>query len=110
MQAVSVAPAHRGNIWRLFAVPALVMFILWVPIWVVFLQRKGLSLTQIGILEAIAWILTAALEVPTGLIADRWGRKASIAIGALLYSVAMFLILTPALTPSFILGYVLWNS
>ena len=48
--------------------------------------------------------------MPTGLIADRWGRKASIAIGTLLYSVAMFLILTPALSPSFILGYVLWNS
>jgi len=34
------------------------MFILWVPIWVVFLQRKGLSLSQIGLLEAFAWILT----------------------------------------------------
>lgn len=34
------------------------MFILWVPIWVVFLQRKGLSLNQIGLLEAFAWILT----------------------------------------------------
>ncbi len=101
---------YGGTVRRLLAAQALVMFILWVPIWVVFLQRKGLSLTQIGILESIAWILTAALEVPTGLIADRWGRKASIAIGTLLYSVAMFLILTPALSPSFILGYVLWNS
>ena len=101
---------YGGTVRRLLTAQALVMFILWVPIWVVFLQRKGLSLTQIGILESIAWILTAALEVPTGLIADRWGRKASIAIGTLLYSVAMFLILTPALTPSFILGYVLWNS
>ena len=101
---------YSGTVRRLLAAQALVMFILWVPIWVVFLQRKGLSLTQIGILESIAWILTAALEVPTGLIADRWGRKASIAIGTLLYSVAMFLILTPALSPSFILGYVLWNS
>ena len=34
------------------------MFILWVPIWVVFLQRKGLSLSQIGLLEAFPWILT----------------------------------------------------
>ena len=101
---------YSGTVRRLLAAQALVMFILWVPIWVVFLQRKGLSLTQIGILESIAWILTAALEVPTGLIADRWGRKASIAIGTLLYSVAMFLILTPALSPSFIVGYVLWNS
>jgi len=41
-----------GNIWRLFTVHALIMFILWVPVWVVFLQRKGLNLTEIGFLEA----------------------------------------------------------
>ena len=73
---------YGGNIWRLFTFQALIMFILWVPVWVVFLQRKGLNLTEIGLLEAGAWLLTAALEVPTGAIADRWGRKASMAIGA----------------------------
>jgi len=86
------------------------MFILWVPIWVVFLQRKGLGLTQIGLLEGFAWVLTAALEVPSGAIADRVGRKASIALGAFLYSIAMFLILADALSPAFLLGYALWNS
>jgi len=102
--------AYRGNIWRLFAVQALLMFILWVPIWVVFLQRKGLGLTQIGLLEGFAWVLTAALEVPSGAIADRFGRKASIAMGAFLYSVAMFLILAESMSPAFLLGYALWNS
>src|SRR5881396_3006437 len=107
---LAASSAYRGNIWRLFAVQALLMFILWVPIWVVFLQRKGLGLTQIGLLEGFAWVLTAALEVPSGAIADRWGRKASIAMGAFLYSVAMFLILAEALSPAFLLGYALWNS
>lgn len=102
--------AYRGNIWRLFTAQGLLMFILWVPIWVVFLQDKGLSLTQIGVLEAFAWILTAAVEVPTGAIADRWGRRTSIAMGSFLYSVAMFLILAEALSPAFLFGYALWNS
>jgi MFS family permease len=107
---VRAAPAYGGNVWRLFAVQALLMFILWVPIWVVFLQRKGLSLTQVGLLEGVAWTITAGLEVPTGAIADRWGRKASIAVGASLYALAMFLILAEALSPAFLLGYALWNS
>src|SRR5947209_10628499 len=103
--APRIAPSfgYRGNIWRLFTVQALLMFILWVPIWVVFLQRKGLSLTEIGLLEAGAWILTAVLEVPTGAIADRWGRKASMALGAFAYAMAMFLILADALSPLFLL-------
>jgi MFS family permease len=108
--APGLSTAYRGNVWRLLVVQALLMFILWVPIWVVFLERKGLSLTQIGLLEAFAWVLTAALEVPTGAIADRWGRKASIAMGALLYSLAMFLILAEALSPAFLIGYALWNT
>src|SRR2546426_2672353 len=107
---IATSFGYRGNIWRLFTVQALLMFILWVPIWVVFLQRKGLGLTQIGLLEGFAWVLTAALEVPSGAITDRWGRKASIAMGAFLYSVAMFLILAEALSPAFLLGYALWNS
>ena len=101
---------YRGNIWRLFTVQALLGFILWVPIWVVFLQRKGLNLTEVGLLEGVAWTITAFLEVPTGAIADRWGRKASIAMGASLYGLAMFLILAQALSPAFLLGYALWNS
>ena len=101
---------YRGNIWRLFATQTLLSFILWVPIWVVFLQRKGLNLTEIGILEGFAWVLTAGLEVPTGAIADRWGRRVSIAMGAFVYAAAMFLILADALSPAFLLGYAFWNS
>src|SRR5438046_4967781 len=102
--------SYRGNVWLLFTAQALLMFILWVPIWVVFLQGKGLSLAEIGLLEAVAWVIAAAVEVPTGAIADRWGRKTSIALGAFAYSLAMFLILADALSPAFLLGYALWNS
>lgn len=103
-------PEYGGNIWRLFTAQGLLSFILWVPIWVVFLQGKGVSLTQIGVLEGFAWLLTAFLEVPTGAVADRWGRKASVAMGCALYALAMFLILAEALSPAFLLGYALWNS
>ena len=104
------ALSYGGNIWRLFTAQALLSFILWVPIWVVFLQGRGVTLTQIGVLEGAAWVITAFLEVPTGAVADRWGRKASVAIGASLYALAMFLILAKALSPAFLLGYALWNS
>jgi len=49
---------YRSSVWRLLGVQALAIVILWLPIWVVFLQCKGLSLNQIGPLEALAWILT----------------------------------------------------
>jgi MFS family permease len=101
---------HGGNVWRFLVFNGLLNFILWVPIWVVFLQGRGVSLSQIGLLEAGAWLLAAVIEVPTGAIADRWGRKATIALGAALYSAAMFLVLADALSPLFLVGYALWNS
>ncbi|HEX9268368.1 MAG TPA: MFS transporter, partial [Candidatus Limnocylindria bacterium] len=106
----SRSEGYRGNVWRFFVFNGLLYFLLWVPIWVVFLQRKGVSLSQIGLLEAGAWLIAAAVEVPTGAIADRWGRKAAIAMGAGLYSIAMFLVLTEVLSPFFLVGYALWNS
>ena len=106
----SGSATYGGNVWRFFVFNGLLNFILWVPIWVVFLQGRGVTLSQIGLLEAGAWLLAAAVEVPTGAIADRWGRKAAIALGAALYSAAMFLVLAEVLSPLFLLGYALWNS
>src|SRR5437667_11169642 len=99
---LAASSAYRGNIWRLFTVQALLMFILWVPIWVVFLQRKGLSLTQVGLLEGVAWTITAFLEVPTGAIADRWGRKASIAVGESHCGLASIVVLATVLSAAFL--------
>ena len=46
-------------------------------IWILFLLDKGFTLTQIGLVESI-WHLTAVtLEVPSGYLADRLGRRVS---------------------------------
>jgi len=57
------------------------MFI--IPVVVLFWQQNGLSLTQIMILQSIYAISIVLLEVPTGVIADKWGRKQSMILGAL---------------------------
>ncbi len=45
--------------------------------WVVFLRSKGLSYAAIGLLETVFHISSLACEMPTGLIADRWGRRSA---------------------------------
>ena len=46
-------------------------------IWLLYLASRGMSLVQIGILESIFHITSMLCEVPTGYIADRYGRKTS---------------------------------
>jgi len=62
------------------------MFI--IPVIVLFWQQNGLSLTEIMILQALFAIAIVLFEVPTGVVADRVGRKQSMVIGAFIMFIA----------------------
>src|SRR5471030_98675 len=50
-------------------------------IWVVYLGFKGMSLVEIGLLESIYHTTGLFFEIPTGVIADVYGKKFSVVIG-----------------------------
>lgn len=56
-----------------------VMFI--IPVIALFFTENWLTLTQISLLQSFFSIALLSLEVPTGYISDRWGRKTSLIIG-----------------------------
>ncbi len=62
-------------------------------IWVIFLHERGLSLAQIGLAEAAFHLAPVTLELPTGSMADTFGRKWSLAMGGLMSAIAAFLML-----------------
>lgn len=100
---------YQSNIPRLYVFVALGQLHLWLPVWVVFFERRGLSLSQIGMLEFMTIVLLALSEVPTGTVADLWGRKASMAFGTALHGLALIGLLTEILSPVFLLAYALWG-
>lgn len=53
------------------------------PIQTLFFQAKGLSLSEIMILQSILLGSALLLEVPTGILGDRIGKKKSIVLGLL---------------------------
>jgi MFS family permease len=55
---------------------------------ILFLIEKGLSFTEIGILYAVREILINVFEIPSGVIADTFGRKGSLAGSLLLYLIS----------------------
>jgi MFS family permease len=59
------------------------------PILVLFLVAKGLSFTEIMVLQSISAIAVVLFEVPTGAVADKIGRKESILLGALLWAISL---------------------
>jgi MFS family permease len=53
-------------------------------LWVVYWQQRGLSLFEIGLLEALLHFVCVLSDVPIGIFADRYGWKLSLGLSALL--------------------------
>ena len=65
-------------------------------IWLLFLAYKGFSLFQIGIFETVFHVTSLTMEVPTGMIADLYGRKFSRLLGILSYMVYIGIMISSA--------------
>ena len=80
-------------------------FHFWLPIWFIFLQSQhGLSYVQIGLMEVLFGIATILAEVPTGAVADRFGRRVALGMGTLGFAAATVLFATLNF-PSLIVGH-----
>jgi MFS family permease len=80
-------PHFASNIPRYFLYTAFqgFGFGLMLAIWVIYLQqRRGLSLAQAALIDVTFFVTVTLAEVPTGMVADAFGRKASIVVGAIL--------------------------
>src|SRR6185369_7180262 len=80
---------HSPNVPRYFVYTAFkgFGFGLITAMWVIYLQqRRGLSLAQATIVDVTFWIAATLGEVPTGVVADTYGRKTSLTAGAALLS------------------------
>jgi len=79
------------------------------PILVLFLVAKGLSFTEIMVLQSISAIAVVLFEVPTGAVADKIGRKESILLGSLLWAVSLGIYVVGNSFPMFMLAEVIFS-
>lgn len=57
------------------------------PVWVIFLKAKGLTLGQIGLLEGTYTAVMIAAETPSGYLGDRIGRRNAMLVSTLVSAV-----------------------
>lgn len=86
----SLSRAARRNVVLFYAYGFLMHFGLWSGIWIKYLlDDRGLELKWILAMDLPFWLLVAALQAPTGALADRVGRKPVMALGSLLFGVTI---------------------
>ncbi|MEV5767706.1 MFS transporter [Micromonospora sp. NPDC052213] len=78
---------------------------LMVPVMILLMQERGLSLSQIGLVATAQGLVVLALELPTGGFADAIGRRPVLVVAWLvnLVSLALF-----AVADSFALFFLIW--
>jgi predicted MFS family arabinose efflux permease len=99
---------YAANIWKYFLFIAIknMGFGFIVATWVIFLQQaRGFTLAQATIVDIAFWIGAALAEVPTGVVADRYGRKVSLACGTLVMGFSMIAWVNAPTMPLIMLTY-----
>lgn len=75
----------------------------YVPIIIVFFTLRGLTMSQVGFLLGYYYLIFLILELPTGVLADKLGRKVTLVGGCLFQALAIGLLLFSWSLPLFVL-------
>ena len=102
-------PESEKNIKLFYVYRLLSSLALWGPVIVVLLVQRGFTLFQIALGDVVYWIVIILFEVPTGVIADRYSRKYSMAIGLSFLSAALFIYSRITSFPLLIFCHVVWG-
>jgi len=79
------------NTLQLYLIKIAKWFNLMMPIVVLFYQENGLSMSQIFILKSIYSIAMVATELPSGYLADVWGCRKTLLVGAVMGTIGILI-------------------
>ncbi len=72
----------RTNVNRTLAFGFFQVFLVVMPVVVPFFESRGLDMQDIFVLQALFGVVVLVMEVPSGYVADLFGRKQTLVIGA----------------------------
>ncbi len=95
----------KNNIYKDYIYTLLSRFDISHGIWMLYLAYKGLNLFQIGLMETVYHISSFLMEIPTGMVADVYGRKTSRILGRVANSIAILIMIYANNVPGFALSF-----
>lgn len=81
--------AERRIVYKYYLYQTTVVFGFFWPIFTIFLLNRGLSFTEVTLLNSISAALIFVGEVPTGYVADRIGHRNSMILSSAIYATSV---------------------
>ncbi|MGL5381619.1 MFS transporter [Clostridium sp.] len=78
----------KRNIYLLYLIVFLQGFVFYGPIATIFREARGISISEIFIIESISFILLILLEIPFGLFADKFGYKKTLILSNFIFFIS----------------------
>ena len=75
----------RRNLFALYLIKLSKWFSLVMPIIVLFYEEQGVGLHEVFVLKSVYSVAAVTLEIPSGYLADVWGRKRCLFWGSVLF-------------------------
>jgi MFS family permease len=83
----------KSNIWKYFIFEALWSLIFFLPIFQLFYLVRKMTITQIAFIGIAFTVALMVLEIPSGILADQWGRKKTLFLSQMFFVIGMILII-----------------
>jgi MFS family permease len=86
---VAIGLGLTRRVAPLYAAIFLQSFALWVPIEKLFMTEIGFTPASVGVMAAVYAVVVPFLEVPSGILADRWSRRGVLVLASVAAIVAV---------------------
>lgn len=87
---------------------AVTAFSMWIPFWVLWLRENEFTYFEITLVDTGFWITMIVLQIPAGLLSDRFGRKWLLLGGELAFALGLLAFGLSRTFPAFYLSNVIW--
>ncbi len=81
--------AGESRIRRFYLFRAVTSFALWMPFWTLWAYENLDDLFLIAVVDAAFWATMIGLQIPAGLIGDKYGRKVALLLGEGLFALGL---------------------
>ena len=78
----------KKNLYCMYGIALLQGMVFYAPIATLYRQTRGVSIFQMGLIESVFLALTILLELPWGVIADRFGYRNTLLISNMIYFIS----------------------